>query len=175
MKHLATRLACVAVVALVTGGSVAASAQQAPPAQAWRGRMGMMSGDMAAMMSMMQGGGMMGGMPFRHVEGRLAFLKAELKITPAQEPQWNKFADAFRSVAKSAQATQQQMMGNGSQMMGGGPVTAPQRLDRYETMLSTRLDAVRTIKAAFDPLYASLSDEQKRAADELLANPIGPM
>lgn len=59
--------------------------------------------------------------------------------------------------------------------MGGGPAMAPRRLDRYETMLSTRLEADRTIKAAFDPLYASLSDEQKRTADELLAHPIGPM
>src|ERR1700738_4811376 len=38
-------------------------------------------------------------MPFEHVEGRLAFLKAKLKTTPAQEPQWNNLAaaDAPRS------------------------------------------------------------------------------
>jgi hypothetical protein len=28
----------------------------------------------------------------QHVEGRLAFLKAELKISPAQEQLWNEFA-----------------------------------------------------------------------------------
>ena len=35
-----------------------------------------------------------------HIEGRIAFLKAELKITDAQLPQWNTFADALRSDAK---------------------------------------------------------------------------
>src|SRR5919202_1070827 len=30
------------------------------------------------------------------VEGRIAFLKAELKITDAQTPQWNAVADAMR-------------------------------------------------------------------------------
>jgi hypothetical protein len=29
-----------------------------------------------------------------HVEGRIAFLKTELKITEAQSPQWNQFAEA---------------------------------------------------------------------------------
>ncbi|MGH7007615.1 MAG: Spy/CpxP family protein refolding chaperone, partial [Stellaceae bacterium] len=30
------------------------------------------------------------------VAGRIAFLKAELKITPQQEAQWNKVAEAMR-------------------------------------------------------------------------------
>lgn len=38
--------------------------------------------------------------PARHVEGRLAFLRAELKITEAQTPQWNAFTDALRANAK---------------------------------------------------------------------------
>jgi hypothetical protein len=122
-------------------------------------------GDMGRMMSMMHGGGMMGGMPFEHVEGRLAFLKTELKITPAQEPQWNKFADAIRSAAQSMKGMHDQMM-QGGQMMQGAP-SAPARLDRYEHMLAARLETVRAIKAAFDPLYLSLFDDQKKTADEL--------
>lgn len=134
----------------------------------------MMGGDMGRMMSMMHGrGGMMGGMPFEHVEGRLAFLKTELKITDAQAPQWNKFAAAVRSVAQSMKAMHEQMMQSGQ--MQGGAQPAPVRLERYERMLNARLEAVRTVKAAFDPLYASLSDEQKRTADELLANQMGVM
>lgn len=138
---------------------------------------GMMSGDMArmmSMMSMMHGGGMMGGMPIDHVEGRLAFLKIELKITPEQEPQWNKLADAVRSVAQSMKGMQQQMMERG-QMTQASRQSAPARLDRYERMLSARLEAVRIVKASFDPLYASLSDEQKKTADELFGNPMGLM
>ena len=45
-----------------------------------------------------------------HVEGRLAFLKTELKITDAQLPLWNSFAQAVRDNAKAM----------GSMMQGGG-------------------------------------------------------
>ena len=34
-----------------------------------------------------------------HIEGRIAYLKAELKITPAQEAQWDKVAQAMRQNA----------------------------------------------------------------------------
>ena len=131
-------------------------------------------GDMGRMMEMMHAGmmsgGMMGGMPLKHVEGRLAFLKTELKITPAQEPQWTKFADTVRSTAKNAQGAMPPIM------QGGAPAaTAPDLLGRYEKTLSSRLETVHALKAAFDPLYSSFSDDQKKAADELLTGPMGIM
>jgi hypothetical protein len=132
---------------------------------------GMMGGDMGRMMAMMRGGTMTGGMPFQHVEGRLAFLKTELKITPAQQPQWDKFADAFRSVAKNAQGMMQQMMQGGV----AKSTKAPDVFARYETMLMARLDAVRSMKSAFVPLYESLNDDQKKSADELMTSPMGMM
>src|SRR5487761_1274171 len=49
------------------------------------------------MMGMMQ---MMMGQMSAHVEGRIAFLKTELKITMAQSPQWDKFAAALRANAR---------------------------------------------------------------------------
>ena len=57
---------------------------------------------MAGMMRMMMGQSGMGGMGMMtgHVEGRLAFLKTELKITDAQLPLWNAVADAIRTNAK---------------------------------------------------------------------------
>ena len=131
-------------------------------------------GDMGRMMAMMHAGmmsgGMMGGMPLKHVEGRLAFLKTELKITPAQEPQWTKFADTVRSTAKNAQGATPPMMQGGAQA-----ATAPDLLGRYEKTLSSQLETVHALKAAFDPLYSSFSDDQKKAADELLTGPLGIM
>lgn len=136
---------------------------------------GMMGGDMSRMMTMMHGsmmgGGMMDDMPLKHVEGRLAFLKAELKITAAQEPQWAKFADAVRSAAKNADAAKPPTM-----MQGGmKPSTASERFAHYEKTLTARLETVRTLKAAVDPLYASLGEEQKKTADELMMGPMGIM
>lgn len=128
----------------------------------------MMGGNMGQMMPMMRGGGrMMGGMPFEHVEGHLAFLKTELKITDAQMPQWNRLADAVRSIAQSMKGMRQQMMQGGQGTQAGQSASA--RLDRQEQMLSARLEAVRSVKAAFDPLYTALSDEQKKTADELFS------
>lgn len=133
----------------------------------------MMGGDMPQMMQMMRGmmmlqGGMgpAGMMPFRHIEGHLAFLKVELHITDAQAPQWTAFADAVRAQATAMQTAMQAMP------LPGGPLTAPDRMERHVTSLAARLDAMKAILAATKPLYAVLSDEQKKTADELLADPM---
>jgi hypothetical protein len=65
------------------------------------GKMPMMN--MAKMMEMMrQSGDGMGGMELiDHIEGRIAFLRTELKVTDAQQPAWNAFADALRTNATS--------------------------------------------------------------------------
>jgi len=49
-----------------------------------------------------------------NVEGRIATLKTELKITDAQAPQWDRFADALRSAAKSMNGMPAQMMETGT-------------------------------------------------------------
>ncbi|WP_374655752.1 Spy/CpxP family protein refolding chaperone [Dongia sp.] len=64
----------------------------------------------------MMGSGMMN--PAQHIEGRLAFLKTELKITEAQAPQWDAYADALRANAKRKGAMMHDMMSKG--MMGQG-------------------------------------------------------
>ena len=129
---------------------------------------------MMGMTRMMMGQDGMGGMPMMpamagHVEGRLAFLKTELKITEAQLPLWNAVADAIRANAKG--------MGEISGgMMGASPAaTLPDKLAAREKMMTAHLEALRELKAVVDPLYAALSDEQKKTADELLMSPMGMM
>ena len=124
---------------------------------------------MMGMMPMMMGEGGMGGMMAGHVEGRLAFLKTELKITDAQLPLWNAVADAIRANAKSMSA----MMSDA--MMGSQTATLPDKLALREKMITAHLDALRRFKAAVDPLYAALSDDQKKTADQLLMGPMGMM
>jgi hypothetical protein len=121
---------------------------------------------------MMQGGspggmGRMMGMA-QHVEGRIAFLRTELKITDNQSSQWNAFAEALRSNARRM-TEMHGMMGQGASL------SAPERLDRMEKMMAGMLEAVRSTKAALTPLYAVLSDEQKKTADTLLQGPMGMM
>jgi hypothetical protein len=174
-------LSSLAVVAVVATAPLASHAQSRPgddhnthnhpdKAQAAPAAPGGMSRMMAMMHGGMMGGGMMGDMPLKHVEGRLAFLKTELKITSAQEPQWARFADVVRSTAKNAETAKPPMMQGGMK-----PSTAPDRLGQYEKTLAVRLETVRVLKTAVDPLYASFSDEQKKLADELLMSPMGIM
>ena len=132
---------------------------------------GMMGGaDMGRMMSMMHGNAMMAGMGSRHIEGRIAFLKAELKITHSQDAQWAKYADALRANAGNAPSPMPSMM-SGTM----GPSSAPDMLDRQEQTLVKSLAAVRGIKGALAPLYQALTGDQKKLADELLAGPMGMM
>jgi hypothetical protein len=139
---------------------------------------GMMSGaggmPMMDMMRMMMGEDGVSGMPMMaamagHVEGRLAFLKTELKITDAQLPLWNAVADAIRSNTK----------GMGEMMRGAmgarQTATLPDRLAMREKMITEHLEALRKLKTALDPLYAALSEEQKKTADQLMPGPMGMM
>jgi hypothetical protein len=138
------------------------------PGSAMAGAGGM---PMMSMMRMMMGQDGMSGMSMMagHVEGRLAFLKTELKITDAQLPQWNAVADAIRANAKSMSAMSDGMMG------ASQTTTLPDKLALREKTMAAHLEALRRLKAAVDPLYAALSDEQKKTADELLMGPMGMM
>ena len=121
--------------------------------------MGMMSGDMNQMMTMMRNMmtmmGAQSGMMSSNVEGRIASFWTELKITNAQTPQWDRFADALRATSKSMNGMFEQMM------QTVAAATLPARLDRQETMLTAHLNSLKTLKEALGPLYASLSGEQK--------------
>jgi hypothetical protein len=124
-------------------------------------------GNQAASGSMMGSGPMpMMSMMTDHIEGRLAFLKAELKISEAQLPQWKDFADAVHASAKS-------MSGMPASMMEARALPLPQRIDATEKGMALRLDALHKIGVAVGPLYASLSPEQKRIADSLMVSPMG--
>ena len=106
-----------------------------------------------------------------HVEGRIAFLKAELKITEAQMPQWNAFADVLRENARRMSVLPTTMSGIFGQ--DNASVSAPDRLNRMEQMISIMLEAVKGTKAALAPLYAVFTEEQKKVADQLIHGPMG--
>ncbi|GEM_PF-656223 len=147
------------------------AAQRGTPAPGMMGPGGgMMGGDMGRMMQPMMQQMMQGRMaaaamqPFRRIEGQLAYFRAELRITDAQAQPWNAFADAVRAQAERLrQATQQAMSG------AAEPGPAPQQMERRIALLAAHLEAMRAVAAAATPLYAALSEEQRRSADELMA------
>ncbi|MCK6454084.1 MAG: Spy/CpxP family protein refolding chaperone [Alphaproteobacteria bacterium] len=121
---------------------------------------------------MMHGRGMGAMHMFDRIEGKIAFLRAELKIADAQAPAWNALADALRASAKRIADAR---AATTPAATGGSPptLTIPERLDRHERRLAAHLESVRAIKAALAPLYAALSDEQKKTAEELLRPHMG--
>jgi hypothetical protein len=123
---------------------------------------GMMSG----MMGMMGGCPMMGttaeGRAQTFVNGRIAFLKAELGITEAQKAAWDAYADALKRNLQGMQGMWQTMQ---AVFEAKTPV---ERLDAHVAAMEGRLTALKDVKPALASLYAALNDEQKKKADELL-------
>jgi hypothetical protein len=99
-----------------------------------------------------------------HLDAGLAYLKTELKITDQQAPQWNAFADAWRGVAQKASA--KCAIADEHQMDGKQGV--PGKLSMMERHMADHLEIVRAQKAALEPLYNVLTDDQKKAANETL-------
>jgi hypothetical protein len=142
-----------------------------PPAAPQAGRMGagmmgqaQMGAGMMPMMNMMMGAQA----GDDHFEGRLAFIKAELKITDAQAQPWNAFADAVRSNIGSMAEMRKSMMGG-----EGAPSTLPERLAREDKMVTAHLAALRKTEDAVAQLYVVLTDEQKKTADTIVVGPMG--
>jgi hypothetical protein len=137
-----------------------------------KGDMGAMTGGGMGQMMQMMGGGMAMA-PFSHVEGRIAFLKAELAITDAQAPQWSAFADALRERAKTMRDSMSDMM------KADQPANVADRTDAMVKMMGAHLESMKTFAAAEKALYAALTDAQKTTADELLGGSMmggsGPM
>ncbi len=125
------------------------------------------SATMPMMSGLMDQGGMM--MPVigraDHIEGRLAFLKTELKITDAQLAQWNTFADVVRSSASQMSDMMKQMPG---MQTGDFKPSLPEKIAMHEKRMTAHLEMLGRIKAALLPLYTTFSDEQKAAANSLL-------
>lgn len=157
------------------------SAAAAP--QGGMGRMGMMN-DMKGMMGrmsamhdtrMMQMMGMMGrgtdGMAtIDRVEGRIAFLRVELKITDAQADSWSGFADALRANARKLAEVRASITPKPGEL----PVsTLAARLEQQEQWLAARLEGTRAMKSAYIKLNELLSDDQKKTANDLLAPHLG--
>src|SRR6187549_183595 len=85
----------------------------------------------------MMGPGMGGMATIDRVEGRIAFLRAELGITDAQASAWNGFADALRANAKKLGEVRASMAKPGE---GQQPApTMADSLDRQEQWLLARL------------------------------------
>jgi protein CpxP len=99
------------------------------------------------------------------VEQRITQLHAELKITPDQESKWNSVAQAMRDNAASMEKLVAEKHQQGSPNM-----TAVDDLKTYQEFAQAHVDGLKNLTSAFSSLYSSMSDEQKKNADQVFAN-----
>jgi hypothetical protein len=106
--------------------------------------------------------------PGQLVDGRIAFLKTELKITPAQEAQWQQYASVMRQNAQSldqAIATARQHR--------GAAMNAVERMEIRGDFAKVRAENQARLLTALKPLYASLSPQQQQVANALMTGHMG--
>jgi hypothetical protein len=108
-------------------------------------------------------------LPGERVDARLAYLKTALKITDAQQGQWNAFADVVRNHAKSADERIKAWKEKRAQRTERKRPTAVERLERRQARLVAAATRTSELLAVEKPLYAALSPEQQQIADKVLA------
>jgi hypothetical protein len=110
--------------------------------------------------------------PSERVEARLAYIRTALKITDAQQPQWEGFANVLRKHARDMDQRMSERRAHfqkGAQRPDRQNVTAIERLERTQQRMAQRSARLNEVIAAAKPLYASLSPEQKQVADAMIA------
>ncbi|HET7157012.1 MAG TPA: Spy/CpxP family protein refolding chaperone [Hyphomicrobiaceae bacterium] len=102
------------------------------------------------------------------IEGRLAFLKQELKITEAQVAAWDGFADALRAVTTNHAERMKTLFAERE-----ASKTLPERIEGQEVFLAMRLEGLKLVRIQLKTLYGVLSDQQKTEADDMELPMIG--
>lgn len=90
-------------------------------------------------------------------EKSLQNLKAQLKLSPAQEPAWNAFAASMQPPTAHGPAMDRQAMSK---------MSTPERLDAMEAMRAKRIEQANARHSAIKKFYAELSPEQKKTFDD---------
>lgn len=154
MRNLTLTIVAVSV-ALLSFGSVVVAQQQHHQGK----RQGM---------QMMQSTCPMQGMQMNEMhsntfaKGRIAFLRAELGITEAQEEKFENYASSIAENLSHMQGMRENMH---SMMQAESPVD---RLNMHVTMMESRLEALKELQEPLEALFTSLTDEQKEKAGQLM-------
>lgn len=95
------------------------------------------------------------------VESRITTLRSQLKITPEQEATWNDVAQAMRDNARAMEELERQ------QDAAIDTATAPDMIETYGKTMETHAENIQKFSGVFQALYDSMSDAQKKTADEV--------
>ena len=151
----ATGVAFVAIAALLWLPAAMAQSRQTAAVQ------GAASPPPAAAASPLAGHSVPGKNAEERVERRIKELHGQLQITPAEEPQWNEFAQAMR---ENARDMDQAFVQRAQQFP---TMNAVQNMQSYEQLSEEHAQRVQKLVPAFQKLYDAMPDAQKRVADQV--------
>ncbi len=107
--------------------------------------------------------GMQGRQQGQHIEGRIAYLKAEIGITEAQEAEWQ----AVEQTMREGMATKAGM--RGMKMRQGDPAaSSPDRIAERINLMETRLEHMKKMESVLSSLYEVLTPEQQQSGNMLI-------
>jgi hypothetical protein len=95
------------------------------------------------------------------VENRIKELHAQLRITSAEEPQWNQFADVMRDNARAMDQAFRERAQSFESM------NAVQNMQSYEKLAQAHAQDLEKLVPAFQKLYDVMPDQQKQLADQV--------
>lgn len=142
------------IFAAALAALLSASSTQAQPGPGGRGP-GMMMGP-GMMGSGMMGGGMCSPQAAGLAEWRVEQIERAVRPTDAQRAALNELKTASSKAAETIAAACPREF----------PATSTGRLDLMEKRLDAMVQAVKTVRPAFDAFYATLTADQKAALDK---------
>jgi hypothetical protein len=95
------------------------------------------------------------------VENRIKELHAQLRITPAEQAQWDQFAQVMRDNARDMDQTLAERAQRFPSM------NAEQNLQSYEQLAEAHAQRLHKLNQAFQSLYDAMPDQQKQVADQV--------
>ena len=95
------------------------------------------------------------------VQRRIVDLHTKLGITPAEESLWSAVAQTMQDNAGE--------LDKAIDKREDADTTAIGDLNAYGNVVQAHADGIKKLSAVFTPLYASMSDQQKKVADEVFA------
>ncbi len=95
------------------------------------------------------------------LDAHFSILHEKLKITPAQEKQWNIFTEVMLENTKRMQELNDKRLKNAQTM------NALEDLKSYSEIADAHATGLKKFIPAFEALYSSMSQEQRKNADSL--------
>ena len=97
----------------------------------------------------------------QRVETHIKQLHAQLRITPAEQPQWDQFAQVMR---ENARDMDQAFMQRAQQYP---TMNAVQNMQSYQQIAEAHAQHLQKLVPAFDTLYNAMPEQQKQLTDQV--------